>query len=298
MNGKYFSKILVIQVIIIGLFHKSKKGIGIMDMQNNFSTVHNKLSNDFNEEKASSIFFAKHQNEMLVREIQNDLLNVFNKSTDYYVNLPILDYREIIKQAQDFINQKKIAYYLCKELKFQIQEYIKEEKFFIQSNLYLRGTRPYVNMSTEKIGWHRETFYGPNMEKSVNIWTPILGVNNLNTLQYIPLSQNIPEIEIITNNINDEVTSKGSTSNVIGFLYSPKEIISGVNLNNARKMIVPDLHSSLFSGLLIHGSGINESQNIRFSVDFRILPFSAYDSKTTKQFHFASKKPYFELFED
>jgi len=248
--------------------------------------------------RESSIYFAKHQDELLVNQIRHYLSSYFSESTDYYVNLLIDDYREIVKTTQDLLNQKNVTYHLCRQLKAQIQEYIREEKFFIQSNLYLRATRPFVNMNTEKIGWHRETFYGPNMEKSVNIWTPILGVNILNTLQYIPTSQNIPEIEIITNNINDEVTSKGSTSNIIGFLYSPKEIISGVNLNNARKMIVPDHHSSLFSGMLIHGSGINESQNIRFSVDFRILPFTAYDYKTTKQFHFASKKPYFELFED
>lgn len=246
----------------------------------------------------SSIFFAKHQDELNINEIRNDVKSYFNKKTDYYVNLMIDDYREIVKNTQDLLNQKNVTYYLCKQLKAQIQEYIKEEKFFIQSNLYLRATRPHVNMSTEKIGWHRETFYGPNMEKSVNIWTPILNVNSKNTLQYIPFSQNIPEHEIITNNINDEVTSKGSTGNIIGFLYSPKEIVSGVNLNNASKMVVPEFHSSLFSGMLIHGSGTNHSENIRFSVDFRILPFTGYDSKNSKQFHFASKKPYFELFED
>jgi ectoine hydroxylase-related dioxygenase (phytanoyl-CoA dioxygenase family) len=246
----------------------------------------------------SSIHFAKHQDEWLVNEIRNYITSYFSESTDYYVNLLIDDYRDIVKKTQDLLNQKNVTYHLCKLLKAQIQEYIGEEKFFIQSNLYLRATRPYVNMNTEKIGWHRETFYGPNMEKSVNIWTPILDVNSKNTLQYIPFSQNIPEHEIITKTINDEVTSKGSTGNIIGFLYSPKEIVSGVNLNNASKMIVPEFHSSLFSGLLIHGSGTNQSENIRFSIDFRILPFTGYDSKNSKQFHFASRKPYFELFED
>lgn len=275
--------------------------IDINTIMNNLEkNLYFEKSNDISEHNYSdsSIIFAKHQSELLVQDIRRDILKFYDKNIGYYVNLPIEDYREIVKNTQEFLNQKQIAYLLCKCLKDQIKSYIQENKFFIQTNLYLRATRPHVNMNTEKIGWHRETFYGPNMEKSVNIWTPILGVSELNSLQYIPYSQNIPESEIVTVNKNDEVTSKGSTGNIIGFLYSPKEIISGVNLNNASKMIVPDFHSSIFSGLLIHGSGTNESKNIRFSVDFRILPFSAYDSTTSKQFHFASKKPYFELFED
>lgn len=291
---------------IIGLFHNFKGKMMTILNKKIFSNENenNKLFVDsFNGPskkiyKESSIYFAKHQDELLVKEIRNEVKSSFNRNTDYYINLLIDDYREIVKTTQDLLNQKNITYYLCKQLKAQIQKYIGEEKFFIQSNLYLRATRPYVNMNTEKIGWHRETFYGPNMEKSVNIWTPILDVNSNNTLQFIPFSQNIPEDEIITKTINDEVTSKGSTGNIIGFLYSPKEIVSGVNLNDAKKMVVPEFHSSLFSGMLVHGSGTNQSENIRFSVDFRILPFTCYDIKTSKQFHFASQKPYFELFDD
>jgi ectoine hydroxylase-related dioxygenase (phytanoyl-CoA dioxygenase family) len=275
----------------------NKKILSTENVNNDFlvESFNDSAQNQYSE---SSIYFAKHQDEWIVNEIRHDVKSYFNNSTDYYVNLLIDDYRDIVKATQDLLNQKNVTYHLCKQLKAQIQEYIGEEKFFIQSNLYLRATRPYVNMNTEKIGWHRETFYGPNMEKSVNLWTPILDVNSKNTLQYIPFSQNIPEHEIITNNIIDEVTSKGSTGNIIGFLYSPKEIVSGVNLNNASKMIVPEFHSSLFSGLLIHGSGTNQSENIRFSIDFRILPFTAYNYKKSKHFHFASNKPYFELFID
>ena len=63
-------------------------------------------------------------------------------------------------------------------------------------------------------------------------------------------------------------------------------------------MTLSRLHAelrALFPGLLIHGAGHNLDSQIRFSVDFRILPFSAYSS-SSKAYHLASGKPYFELF--
>jgi len=47
----------------------------------------------------SSIFFAKHQDELLVNKIRNDIKSYFNKNTNYYFNLLIDDYREIKKYA-------------------------------------------------------------------------------------------------------------------------------------------------------------------------------------------------------
>ena len=40
----------------------------------------------------------------------------------------------------------------------------------------------------------------------------------------------------------------------------------------------------------------NQEENVRISLDFRILPFSAYRPEKSKQFHLTSSKPYFELF--
>ena len=76
---------------------------------------------------------------------------------------------------------------------------------------------------------------------------------------------------------------------------TPKKIIGGVNLDNSLPMMVPYNFSSIFPGNLIHGAAVNHSNNkIRFSVDFRILPKSAYNDNLSKQFHITSGKPYFE----
>jgi ectoine hydroxylase-related dioxygenase (phytanoyl-CoA dioxygenase family) len=146
---------------------------------------------------------------------------------------------------------------------------------------------------SEHIGWHRETFYGPNMEKSINLWTPLKGVDRLNTLRFISESQLIPDSQIVTKQVNDDHTTKGSTGNKVGFLYSPKVITGGVDLTKAVPMLVPEDHTAIFSGNLIHGAASNFSQTIRFSIDFRIMPFSAYDPLLSKEFHLTSGKPYF-----
>ena len=244
----------------------------------------------------STIVFADHLDENLISDIQKVIKKYFNEEESTYVHLPIEDYRDIVKNAQDHLNSKEYVRKICDKCVEAIRGYIREERFFVQTNLYLRATRPTLCQETESIGWHRETFYGPNMEKSVNVWTPILGVNERNTLQFIPKSQKISDSDILINQINDAITTKGSVGNKIGFLYSPKNIMGGVDLKKAMPMNVPEFHSALFSGMLIHGSAQNFSENIRFSVDFRILPFSAYDTEREKKLHLASGKPYFELY--
>lgn len=244
----------------------------------------------------SCIFFAQHMDKKIITDIKMDIKKFFYKEIGYYLGLSIETYRAIVRDAQDYLNEKQYVRQICEQCLIGLQVCTEEEKFFMQTNLYLRATRPILDQETESIGWHRETFYGSNMEQSFNVWTPILGVDESNTLRFIPKSQLIPESDIILQQVCDKTTVKGSSGNKIGFLYSPKNIIDGVDLKNSTPLIVPEYNSALFSGLLIHGSAVNHSENIRFSVDFRILPFSAYKPDKCKSFHFASGKPYFELY--
>ena len=245
--------------------------------------------------KNSEIVFSKHSGDSLLIELRKIVSEFFPENYSYYSGLTIHDYRSIVNEAQEDLNQKDFSRKIALNLKNQIVSYIGEESFLIQSNLYLRATRSNVREDTESINWHRETFYGPNMEKSLNIWTPILNVTNLNTLRFIPESQKIPEEDISIESIEDPITRKGSDGNRIGFLYAPKKIIGGVNLDISLPMMVPYNFSSIFPGNLIHGAAVNHSNNkIRFSVDFRILPKSSYDPNLSKKVHISSGKPYFE----
>lgn len=244
---------------------------------------------------ASGVRFAPHRTAGTLQDLRRSVDAAFPEDEAGFLGMEIGAYRARVLDLQTDLNARDFVRRLCQEVHEDIVEAIGEDRFFIQTNLYLRAARPESGARREAIGWHRETFYGPNMERSVNVWTPVRGVTERNTLRFIPGSQSIPEADIQTVSVADEVTEKGSVGNRIGFLYSPKVIQSGVDLESSQPLRVPEGCSALFPGLLVHGAGHNLDSRIRFSVDFRILPFSAYSSNS-KPYHLASGKPYFELF--
>jgi len=211
-----------------------------------------------------------------------------------YRDTPIDEYRAQVSAAQDRLCEGGYIRAIVAEILPDLRRHLGEDRFLVQSNLYLRATRPAVPQAVEAVGWHRESFYGPNMERSVNIWTPICGVDANNTLRFIPGSQAVPDSALQIESVEDSVTRRFSAGHRIGFVYAPKLITAGVDLDSSKPMLVPPYHSIVFPGELIHGSGLNHSSTIRFSVDFRVLPLTAWSPELSKRFHFASGKPYFE----
>tara|TARA_Y100000748_G_scaffold302422_1_gene304629 strand:+ start:19142 stop:19936 length:795 start_codon:yes stop_codon:yes gene_type:complete len=262
--------------------------------------VNQKTCNHLNESPLyaeSGIYIAPHSDSSIVNNMAELVQSNFTDTDENYASMDLSEYRQNVLELQEKLCELEYNRKIAETIQDHIRQELDEEDFFIQTNTYLRAARPLtVNPEIEAIGWHRETFYGPNMEKSYNIWTPILNVSDENTLRFIPKSQLIPDNKIKTSQHDEETTPKGSASHKIGYQYSPKKIVSGVDLNHSEKMIVPNNCSSIFPGNLIHGAGTNLDRKIRFSTDFRILPKSAYDIKKNKQFHLSSEKPYFELF--
>ncbi len=248
--------------------------------------------------KNSSIFISKHNSKKTVNKVRA-LINKFAFDENILRKLSISKYRSLTVKIQNEINNLNLTSLIVKEIYYDVIKYLKTERFLVQSNVYLRCSRPSnlsVTANSESIGLHRESFYGPNMEKSVNIWTPIKGVSKQNTLRYIPNSHLISDDKIKVKKIKDKYTNKFSTGHKLGFQYAYKKIIKGVNIENQKAMIVPSYSSSIFSGNLIHGAATNNSNKIRFSLDFRVIRKKDY-SNNNKKFHFASKKPYFIEFE-
>lgn len=199
----------------------------------------------------------------------------FNKSVNYYFNLSTEDFRKIVLKCQKKLNKEKINIKIINS-EFKILKKIISPELMIQSFVYLRATRPHQKkFKQEQIDFHRETFYSNfNYTKfQHNIWLPILNVNINNTLNYIPKSHKISnkKIKIKKLSFNNDV-KKFSAGHKIGLLYSPKKIVAGINLSKKKKFDVPKSNYVLFSANLIHGGAKNDTNKIRFSLDFGILP--------------------------
>ena len=168
----------------------------------------------------SGILYAPHKSTSIIEHIKGLLSEAFPNPVSFYKGLNIQEYRKLIKKIQEQINTHNYVRKIATEVAGDIREHIGEDRFFMQTNLYVRATRPIAVQETETIGWHRESFYGPNMEKSFNVWTPVSGVHANNTLRYIPQSQLIVESNIGIEQTDDAVTTKGSVGNIIGFFFS------------------------------------------------------------------------------
>jgi len=240
----------------------------------------------------SGTLLTKHTSITTLSSVERVIDKYFSEVSDNGLELKENDYFKIVKAAQDELNSCDTAFKIVEQIEDDLICFLDDSKYLVQSNLYLRATRPILGRE-ESIGWHRESFYGPNLEECVNIWTPIKNVTKDNTLHFIPGSHLIDDKDIKTERTVSLKTAKGDLRNKIGFLYEPKKILSGINLKNSRPLMVPFGSSGIFKGSLIHGSAINNCKKIRFSVDFRVIADKNYKSTKAKTFHAASNKPYF-----
>lgn len=204
--------------------------------------------------------------------------------------LGLQTFRALVAGAQDDINRADMTSRIANAVRPELVAQIGDDDILVQSNCYLRATRPNIDAAQEAVGWHRESFYGPDMGNSFNVWTPLANVSIENTLQYVPGSADIPEEDIKLDRVEDPQTPQFSAGHKIGLLYAPKHIIGGVDFTKAKPMIVPYGASSIFSGNLIHGAATNRSSAVRISIDFRMIAKRHY---TTGKQHFTSSKPYF-----
>ncbi|MEM7057098.1 MAG: phytanoyl-CoA dioxygenase family protein [Pseudomonadota bacterium] len=227
----------------------------------------------------------------LLDEVQGVVAYYFPRDTQYYVDMEPDAYRGLIFAAQEELNRRQITRRLAEDRRDVICEVLDTQRPMIQTNIYMRGTRPSVLGIQENIGWHRESFYGPDMDQAINLWVPILNVSAENVMRYIPDSHLIPDAEISTHSEADDSVQRFSAGHKIGLLYAPKEITGGVELNVSKPFCVLPGEVAIFAGHLIHGAAENLSDKIRFSMDFRLI---AEESLSSAKEHFASGKSYFE----
>jgi ectoine hydroxylase-related dioxygenase (phytanoyl-CoA dioxygenase family) len=225
---------------------------------------------------SSAIVITRIASRALLDEMIEAVRSHFTLPTPDYVKMDAESYRAIVAKAQNRMNERQLTRSLTRDRIELLMEVLATKDILIQRNLHLRATRPQINSSQENIGWHRESFYGSGVERCVNVWTPIANVSAENSLRYIPDSHLIPDDQLGTVSVQDPITRRHSTGHMIGLPYAPKNIVSGVDLSHDRAFDVALGEAAVFSGALIHGSAKNNSSDIRFSADFRVIAREAY----------------------
>jgi ectoine hydroxylase-related dioxygenase (phytanoyl-CoA dioxygenase family) len=192
----------------------------------------------------------------------------FECPVEIYEDMVPADFHSLVLKAQDEINRRSFPRRLVNAMRAAVESYLGTAEIALQAELYLRAARP--SQGEDIVSWHRESFYGAPTE-TVNLWIPVLNVTVENTLRYVPATADLPADAVETVHENALIVAKGSVSNRIGLLYAPKTIVGGVHFDEARPMLVPDGHAALFPGELVHGAGANRTDQIRFSVDLRLI---------------------------
>lgn len=192
----------------------------------------------------------------------------FEHPVGIYEDMAPADFHAVVLEAQDEINRRRFSRRLVNALRGVVENYLGTAEIMLQGELYLRAARP--SQGDDIVSWHRESFYGAPPE-TVNLWIPVLNVTEENTLRYVPGTADLPADAVETAQHQEMFVQKGSVSNRIGLLYAPKTIVGGVHFDEARPLLVPNGHAALFPGELVHGAGANRGEQIRFSVDLRLL---------------------------
>ena len=204
----------------------------------------------------------------LIEDVRGVVDYFFPSETATYQQMQPDAYRGLVLAAQDELNRRAVTRRLAQDRRTVIEEHLQSDRILIQTNIYMRATRPAGTGVTENIGWHRESFYGPDMDQSINFWVPIANVTAQNALRYIPDSHLIPDAQIETVSEQDDSVDRFSAGHKIGLLYAPKSITGGVDLSQSKPLCVLPGEAAIFAGHLIHGAAENRSDRIRFSMDF------------------------------
>ncbi len=178
-------------------------------------------------------------------------------------------YRNLVSAAQDSLNTLGFVHRIADNIGDYLLERFDDDDIWVQSNLYLRAARP-TSEGQEAVGWHRESMYGCQKE-ALNIWLPIANCTPENSVQFIPGSAEIPDEQIQLGVGDSGGVDQGSSGHRIGLLYAPKKIIGGVDLTSALPFVLGKNEAAIFSSQLIHGAAVNNTDKIRFSVDFRVI---------------------------
>ena len=111
-------------------------------------------------------------------------------------------------------------------------------------------------------------------------------------MKVIERSHKIPDKKFKLKKIDSYLSGieKGSIKHKLGLPYNPKLIISGVNLNKAKRINCEPGKIIVFNAMLIHGGGSNHSKKPRYSIDFALIKKKYIKHKKIKDYHISYSK--------
>lgn len=220
--------------------------------------------------------------------------------TDYYCSLKREDWHSKILSVQSIINHKLLLYQLIESQKRILNKIFEAEKLGWVDVLKLRAVRPITKTkSPDHVPFHRETLYADTIQTrhQYNYWTPVSLSATSSGIRYIPKSHMVLDeaLEIEADENHYAAVERYSAGHSIGYPYLPKVIKNINSLSQEKEKIikVPPGYSLLFSAMLIHGNGINQTDSIRYSVDTGFIP--AHYLKDNKPLFAANNKSHYKL---
>jgi ectoine hydroxylase-related dioxygenase (phytanoyl-CoA dioxygenase family) len=220
----------------------------------------------------------KFKDKTIVRDIKKIIKAHFNKPITSYCKMSIEKFHNEALKCQKKINKLGLQKKFHESEKNIINQIVgKNDSPLYESIIFLRAVRPSAKVSfAEGVTMHRETFYSDHsfVKHSVNIWFPIANVGKNSSIKYIPKSHKIADEKIKRRRVplKNHPIKKFSPGHKLGFFYAPKKIVSGVNLEKEKKMLIPVNSYALFSAMLVHGNGQNYTNDIRFAIGFGLVP--------------------------
>tara|TARA_B100001540_G_scaffold315256_1_gene342061 strand:+ start:1593 stop:2441 length:849 start_codon:yes stop_codon:yes gene_type:complete len=243
--------------------------------------------------KKKGFLIQKFKDKNFLTNIKKIVKKHFTKSTDFYCKMDTEKFRKIALKCQKEISKSKIQEKFFNSEKKFLKKLCKNDEVWFESVVFLRVVRPMsISKTKEELDFHRETFYNPYQYagKSINLWFPIMNVNEKNTLRYIPGSHMINDKKILRRRVSmtkkrkkTNLTKRFSAGHKLGFIYHPMKIVKGIDIKKQKKMIIPENHYSVFSSSLVHGNGTNYTKKIRFAMGFGLIRKSLI--KKNKPFH-------------
>ena len=210
----------------------------------------------------------------IIESARSVIAKNFREPTSHFMRMEAEDFRAHVARVQQTFSETRFSQRFTNASKAAFTEALGTSAISVQNGLFLRVARPQVTGVTEVVGFHREAFFQPDMRWSWNTWVPILNCTDSNAIYYVPESQKILGEKIQTKNVGEDNSDvkKFSAGHRIGLLYDDIQITGGVDLASARPMLVPAERFALFPSELIHGGGENYSDQLRISLDWRVIP--------------------------